>query len=161
MDRLFGSMLAVAAAACLLTMAAPARAAEPLAGGEVPVAFNLCTAEGSNAQDKCAAFGYPPSYQVPAGRRLIVEQVSGDCGGDATEPGLPLRVGIVAQTHGVVVEHGIIGVPWPALPGGRIPLTLTRVYADGGSIVTLGITEVPGFSDRLCRIAFSGQLVKP
>jgi hypothetical protein len=96
---------------------------------------------------------------VPNGRRLIIEQVSGDCASDGN-PGLPLRAGIVAQTQAAVVEHAIIGVTRPDLPGGQIPLTLTRIYADANSPVTIGLSEVPAFSARLCRLAFSGQLVK-
>ena len=124
-----------------------------------PVAFALCTAEGPQAVEKCEAIGDPPAYQVPQRRRLVIEQVSGDCGGDG-EPGLPLKMTIVAQTGGVVVEHGIIGVPQAPLPGGQIPLTRTRIYADPKSSVTIGLTGIPAFSGRFCRVAFSGLLFK-
>ncbi len=124
-----------------------------------PVAFALCTAEGAQAVEKCQAVGDPPAYQVPNRRRLIIEQVSGDCGGDGA-PGEPLRMTIVAQTGGVVVEHAIIGIPRPPQPGGLIPLTRTRIYADAKSSVTIGLTEIPAFSGRFCRVAFSGLLVK-
>jgi len=124
-----------------------------------PVAFNLCTAEGPQAVEKCEAVGNPPVYQVPHGRRLIIEQVSGDCGGDGS-PGEPLRMTIVAQTGGAVVEHAIIGIPRPSQPGGLIPLTNTRIYADPKSSVTIGLTEIPAFAGRFCRVAFSGLLVK-
>jgi hypothetical protein len=115
-----------------------------------PVAFNLCAPEGPQAVEKCEAIGHPAAYDVPDGRTLIIEQVSGDCGSDAA-PGLP---------GGVVVEHAIIGIPNASLPGGQIPLTPTRIYADPKSAVTIGLTEIPGSSGRFCRAAFSGQLVK-
>jgi hypothetical protein len=126
---------------------------------DASVAFQLCTAEGDGAVEKCGIFGLPPTYQVPSGRRLIIEQVSGDCADDDA-PALPLRASIVAQTRGFVASHAIIGVPNPDSPGGRIPLTLTRIYADANSSVTIGLKEVPVFAGRLCRLTFSGLLVK-
>ena len=45
-------------------------------------------------------------------------------------------------------------------PAGEIPLTLTRVYADASSTVTMGLMQVPAFGNRSCRAVFSGQLVK-
>ncbi|MGH9897031.1 MAG: hypothetical protein ACREA0_34540, partial [bacterium] len=126
-----------------------------------PVAFELCTPEGPSALQKCEALGLPPSYRVPAGKLLIIEQVSGSCAGDSEATGQPLRANVVAQTQGTLAEHSIIGVAEPDLPGGKIPLTLTRIYADPASEVTIGLTEVPAFSDRSCRLTFSGQLTKP
>src|ERR687895_2389264 len=67
-----------------------AQAAIPVQQVLNPVAFTLCTAEGAGAVEKCEAFGNPPTYQVPSGRRLIIEQVSGDCGSDE-DSGKPLR----------------------------------------------------------------------
>jgi hypothetical protein len=125
-----------------------------------PIAFELCTPEGDGAGEKCEALGFPPSYKVPAGRRLVIEQVSGLCGSDANQ-GEPLEASIIAQTKGVVAEHTIIGIPRLGVFGGKIPLTLTRIYADANSSVTIGVTGIPAFSDRFCRLAFSGQLVKP
>jgi hypothetical protein len=124
-----------------------------------PVAFQLCTPEGAGAVEKCGIFGLPPTYQVPAGRKLIIEQVSGDCADDDAAA-LPLRASIVAQTQGFVASHAIIGVPNTDAPGGKIPLTLTRIYADGNSTVTIGLSEVPVVAGRLCRMTFSGLLVR-
>ena len=127
---------------------------------DLPVAFEICTPEGPAAVEKCQGFGLPPTYQVPAGRRLVIEQVSGDCASDATEPGRHGRVSIEARTNGVDASHLITLDSRPDLPAGEIPLTLTRIYGDAGSIVTLGLTQVPAFGNRSCRIVFSGQLVK-
>ena len=126
-----------------------------------PVAFELCTPEGPLAVQKCDAFGLPPSYRVPAATRLIIEQVSGSCATDSEELGQPLRASVVAQTQGTLAEHSIIGVTEPGVPGGKIPLTLTRIYADPDSEVTIGLSEVPASGNRSCRLTFSGQLTKP
>ena len=154
----FWILVAATLGAFLIPGSASSRPAEADAL-RTPVAFSLCTAEGDQAVEKCQVIGNPPAFQVPPGRRLIIEQVSGDCGGDG-EPGLPLRMTIVAQTGGVLVEHAIIGIPRPPQPGGLIPLTSTRIYADPRSSVTIGLTEVPAFAGRFCRVAFSGLLVR-
>ena len=133
---------------------------EAAAVADLPAAIEICTPEGDAAIDKCQAFGLPPTYQVPAGRRLVIEQVSGDCASDATEPGRHGRVSVDARTNGVDASHLITLDSRPDLPAGEIPLTLTRIYADAGSTVTMGLTQVPVFANRLCRAVFSGQLVK-
>jgi hypothetical protein len=152
------ALVAAPLAAALVGRLAPGRLAEAENLGK-PVAFNLCTPEGPLAVQKCDAVGHPAAYDVPSGRNLIIEQVFGDCGGDG-DAGLPLRMTVVAQTDGVVVEHAIIGIPNRSTPGGLIPLTPIRIYADPKSSVTLGLTEVPGVSGRFCRAAFSAQLFK-
>jgi hypothetical protein len=160
MTRSTQCVLAIASlTVILLVVAQTTRKAEAADTTDSPVGFALCTPEGSAAAEKCGIFGLPPSYQVPAGRRLIIEQVSGDCADDG-QPGEPLRAGIVAQTQGAVLKHAIIGVPNAESPGGRIPLTLTRIYADGNSTVTIDVVEVPAFSARLCKLTFSGLLTK-
>ena len=126
-----------------------------------PVAFELCTPEGPLAVQKCEALGPPPSYRVPPGTRLVIEQVSGSCATDSEEPGQPFRASVVAQTQGVLAGHSIIGVAEPGVPGGKLPLTLTRIYADPDSEVTIGMSEVPASGNRSCSLTFSGQLVKP
>jgi hypothetical protein len=151
-------LMAALLASTLSTGLSAARLAEAQTLGK-PVAFNLCAPEGAAAIEKCDVIGHPAAYDVPSGRTLIIEQVSGDCGSDAA-PGLPLRMAVVAQTGGVVVEHAIIGIPNASLPGGQIPLTRTRIYADPKTSVTIGLTEIPGSTGRFCRVAFSGQLVK-
>jgi hypothetical protein len=126
-----------------------------------PVAFKLCPAEGEDAVVKCQVIGDPASYLVPTGRLLTIEQVSGDCGGDG-EPGEALRISIKTQTGGVSVPHWIIGVPFETnASGGLIPLTLTRIYADPNSSVTIGLGFVPSVSGAFCRLSFSGTLTKP
>ena len=156
-----GSVI-IGALGCIAVVAfAPLWPAEAAEGGNTPVAFELCTADGADAIDKCNAQGLPPAYQVPSTRVLIVEQVSGDCGSDA-DPGLPLRPALVAQTGGALVSHWIIGVTDPSRPGGLIPLTLTSVYADPGSSFTIGLERVPtGELGRFCRVSVSGRLAKP
>lgn len=152
-----------ARAAILLTalaMASPSTIRAEQSKDE-PVAFELCAAEGPSALQKCEAFGLPPSYRVPAGKRLIIEQVSGSCSGDPEAKGQPFRASVIAETQGTLAEHSIIGVAEPGVPGGKIPLTLTRIYADSDSEVTIGLTEVPASDGRFCRLTFSGELTKP
>jgi hypothetical protein len=140
---------------------APMWRAEAAETVDSPVAFEICTPEGAAAVEKCQALGLPAAYQVPVGRVLIVEQVSGSCGSDAT-PGLDLRPALLAQTNGAVVSHWMIGVTDPDEPGGLIPLTLTRIYADPASAFTFGLTGVPsGLAGRFCRASVSGRLAKP
>jgi hypothetical protein len=135
--------------------------AEAAEGGATPVAFEICAADGPSAIEKCDVLGMPASFPVPSTRILVVEQVSGDCGSDATS-GLPVRPGLLAQTGGIVVTHWIIGVVDPTRPGGLVPLTLTSLYADPGSFFTLNLERVPsGPSGRFCRLSVSGRLVKP
>ena len=129
------------------------------AAADDPVAFRLCTADGPDGLAKCAVFGDPPARTVPSGRRLIIEQVSGECGGDAIIPGLPQSADILAQTGGTVVPHSILLVTFPTLPGGVLQLTSTRIYADPGSQVTIGLAGLSG--ESFCRLSFSGQLVRP
>lgn len=125
-----------------------------------PVAFTLCTPEGPGATQTCTALGFPASYTVPPGKRLIIEQLAGSCGGDADQDE-STEATIVAQTAGVIVGHPIGGVLLPPGSAVRIPLTLTRIYADPQSVVTIGLTSVAAFSNRRCWLRFSGQLVKP
>jgi hypothetical protein len=140
---------------------APHWRAEAAETVDSPVAFEICGAEGAGAVAKCEALGLPAAYQVPAGRVLIVEQVSGSCGSDA-DPGLDFRAALSAQTNGVVVSHWIIGVTNPADPGGLIPLTLTKIYADPASAFTIGVADVPtGPGGRFCQASVSGRLAKP
>ena len=150
----------VLAIIAVLVVARQAPYVEAAAVADLPVAVELCTPEGDAAVEKCQVFGLPPTYQVPAGRRLIIEQVSGDCASDATEPGRHGRVSIEARTNGTDASHLITLESRPDLPAGEIPLTLTRIYADAGSTVTMGLTQVPAFANRSCRAVFSGQLVK-
>ena len=152
-------MVAGAAIAGLVFVAWMTRRAEAADSGDPSVAFVLCTPEGSAAVEKCGILGGPSAYDVPVGRRLIIEQVSGNCADDGSA-GLPLTAKIVAKTQGVTLQHGIIGVANADSPGGQIPLTLTRIYADSNSSVTIDVSEVPAFANRLCRLTFSGQLVK-
>lgn len=160
MNTLLRWTLAAGFVASVFAVGARTAPAAPAAGnGRSPAAFELCTSEGPNAAQKCAAFGLPAAYTVPPGRLLVIEQVSGQCSGD-DQPGLPTLASILVQTDGVVVPHTIIGVPQSNLPVALIPLTLTRMYADPNSTLTLGLTDVPAISNRLCRIAFSGQLIK-
>ena len=137
------------------SIARPAHALETAA----PVAFVLCAPEGFNAQQRCDAFGQPPAYQVPSGRVLLIEQVSGVCSGDDL-PGEPWHADIVASTQGVIVPHAILGIPGALTSGGSIALTLTRIYADPGSSVTIGLIGIPGSANRFCHLAFSGRLLK-
>ena len=156
-----GSVL-LGALGCVVMMAfSPLWRAEAAESGNAPVAFELCTADGADAIEKCSLLGMPPAYQVPSTRMLIVEQVSGDCGSDA-DPGLPFRPALLAQTGGTLVSHWIIGVTDPSRPGGLIPLTLTSIYADPGSSFTIGLDHVPpGSLGRFCRVSVSGRLAKP
>ena len=152
-----GGVLASAAALAF----APIWRAEAAETVDSPVAFEICTPEGAAAVEKCQVLGLPPAYQVPGGRVLIIEQVSGSCGSDAA-PGLDFRPELLAQTNGAVVGHWIIGVTNPEDPGGLIPLTLTRIYADPASAFTIGLTGVPsGLAGRFCRLSVSGRLAKP
>lgn len=147
-------------------VAAPLATANPTAAqqgsggarGLIPVAFELCKPEGA-ALAKCQAAGVPRVYEVPGGHTLVIEQVSGECGGDGVL-GVPFRAGVVAQTNGVALAHRIVAVTAPDKPGGHIPLTTTRIYGDAGSLVTLDVTDVPAFSGRFCQATFSGQLLK-
>jgi hypothetical protein len=124
-----------------------------------PVAFRLCAADGPDGLAKCAVLGDPPARTVPSGRRLIIEQVSGECGGDVIVQAIPQSADILAQTGGTVVPHSILLVTFPTVPGGVVQLTSTRIYADPGSQVTIGLAGVSG--DSFCRLSFSGQLVRP
>lgn len=152
-----------------LDAVAPPPAAAPPLGGQLaipvqaavdPVAFTLCTPEGPGATQTCEALGFPASYQVPAGKRLIIEQVAGSCGGDA-EQDESTEAAIVARTAGVIVAHPISGSPLPPGLAVRIPLTLTRIYANPQSLVTVGLTSVRGSNSRYCWLRFSGQFVTP
>ncbi len=124
-----------------------------------PVAFRLCTGDGPGGIAKCSVLGDPPTHQVPAGRRLIIEQVSGECGSDEVVPVAQPVADIIAQTAGAVVPHSLALLLFPNRPGGIVSLTNTRIYADPGSQVTIGLGAISG--DSFCRLAFSGQLVKP
>jgi hypothetical protein len=128
------------------------------ARGLIPVAFALCRPEGT-AMPKCQAAGVPRVYEVPGGHTLVIEQVSGECGGDGGL-GVPFRAGVVAETNGIALAHWIVAITAPDRPGGHIPLTTTTIYGDAGSLVTLDVTEVPAFSGRFRQATFSGQLLK-
>ena len=97
-------MVAGAAIAGLVFVAWMTRRAEAADSGDPSVAFVLCTPEGSAAVEKCGILGGPSAYDVPIGRRLIIEQVSGNCADDGSA-GLPLTAKIVAKTQGVTLQH--------------------------------------------------------
>jgi hypothetical protein len=139
-------------------------AAQPVAtaakiGGEPPVqplAFVICAFESANAGLKCAALGGSPTYTVPSNRTFIIEQVTGFCILESTETVADVNLNVV--TAGVQVDHLLLGFK-PEGPGFRFRLSDdTRIYADPGSTITVGIDT--GGDDRFCRLAFSGRLVR-
>ena len=126
------------------------------------VAFRLCVAEGDPAIEKCGVFGDPASYVVPTKKQLTIEQVSGDCAGAALADPRVQTGEIVAQTGGTVLPHQVLLVTVLGAPGGTVPVTNVRIYADPGSIVTIGLGGIaPDPGGRLCRLVFSGQLGRP
>jgi hypothetical protein len=134
----------------------------PRAVAAEPVAFRLCVPEGDGAVEKCGIFGDPATYVVPAKQQLTIEQVSGDCSSPALADPRVQTAEIVAQTGGTILPHQVLVVTILDTPGGTVPVTNVRVYADPGSIVTIGLGGIaadPG--GRFCRLVFSGQLVRP
>jgi hypothetical protein len=125
-----------------------------------PLAFVICAFEGDNAGQKCAALGGSPAYIVPSNRTYIIEQVTGFCTG-AESTSIVVTVDLIVMTAGMTVDHLLIGSK-PEGPGFQFQFSDdTRLYADPGSTITLGIAGIPADDGgRLCRFAFSGRLVR-
>ncbi len=131
-------------------------------------AVRVCVPFGDDATQKCQALGESASFQAPAGKVLVLEQVSGSCG---MSTGITLLdVLLSAQTNGSNLDH-TFPMKYPVPPGGSNPIGVvfenTRIYADAGSMVSLqnGSAIGPGspgeFPQFVCRLTLSGHLVNP
>ena len=118
-----------------------------------PFQTRLCMAKNS---DNCTDnLNFPTSFVVPAGKRLVIEQISGEC----FPSGAVLAVGITVTTGGATVSH-LFGVQYPIAGTTGYTNHLTRLYADGGtSVVPVNNSLVPNLV--ACDVALSGYLITP
>lgn len=117
-----------------------------------PIQFALCNTFG--ATGACA----PSQFSVQSGKRLVIENIAGQCtkGGTVNY----IRLGVVTVVNGTSAEHRL---QMFADPVGGFFFDIaqqTRIYADGGSIVSLNLAS--SFADGaagLCNVTFSGYTV--
>lgn len=105
----------------------------------------------------CAGTGFPTSVTVPAGKRLVIEQIAGQCFPGTTT----LAVGLTVTVNSTTVTH-LFGITFPVGTGitGYTNHT-TRLYADGGTSVVGAHNSLPPTANVSCDIAFSGYLFTP
>lgn len=111
--------------------------------------------------------GFPQTFDVPAGKRLVIEFVSANCSG-LTGPlavkGIRLRTtfGGVLAFHNLpiksVTSGAIRGIPFVDHTGAEA----TKIYSDPGTQVRLDVlAEAADPSFLLCNMVVSGLLVDP
>jgi hypothetical protein len=125
-------------------------------------AANAQASRGTPVSFQLGPAGRPTTYSVPVGQLLIIEYVSGECVGEqGTLGGIGFfsSPGLTATTGGFTGNHRF-SLPIPFANGSVNAFTqqfghLVKIYADGGSNVTLAV-----LGDALgCSVTFSGQLV--
>ena len=118
-----------------------------------PFQARLCMVSGAATCTGTLAF--PTSVSVPVGKRLVIEQIAGECFPSATT----LALGLTVTVNSTTVTH-LFGIEYPVGSGttGYTNHT-TRLYADGGTSVVPANNSLPG--PVACDIAFSGYLFTP
>ena len=125
-----------------------------------PIQIELCqSASFGGPTPTCLA---PPSAAVPSTHRLVIEYVSGGC---SVTPGVItfVRIHLGTTAGGTSASH-VFPLTKDALDAGQLETALqTRIYADPGSTVGLGMTASAGPGDGfvLCVVTLSGHTVTP
>jgi len=123
----------------------------------------ICVAFGNEANN-CGAL--VNGFTVQAGRRLVIEQVSGSC---ELESGTVLvSVALGTQVGSLDVVAHFLPLPPPPTPTPTVVYSssfnhVTRIYADPGSGVGINSGQFLGSTgtDAVCRLALSGYLLNP
>lgn len=123
-----------------------------------PLAINLCNASDSGT----VCGGIPNFFTLPAGQRYEIEQVSGQC--LTSDPGNISVAVLGATVNGTGTQTSLPDLPNAALGAGFIiPATMTRIYPDAGSEISLQlnpshVTSSPGL---ICNVTLIGHTTRP
>jgi hypothetical protein len=125
-----------------------------------PFQMQLCAAVAGPVINPCAT--QPDHFQVPAGQRAVIEYVSNVC----QAGGSPNAVTItqVFLTNQVGSQGAVYGFPLGQANSNSFLISnqQTRIYADPGTFVTIGLGGV-NFTgiQEFCQVSLSGYLVTP
>jgi hypothetical protein len=123
-----------------------------------PLAINLCNASDSGT----VCGGVPNFFTLPAGQRYVIEQVSGQC--LTTDPGNIAVANINATVNGTGARTSLPDLPSAALGSGFIiPATMTRIYPDAGTELSLelGPGQVSSSPGLICNVTLIGHTTRP
>lgn len=97
-----------------------------------------------------------PLYTVPNGKRLVIEQISGNSEVAKVTLGIAVSQGIDSKDSGF--SYYMQGTPQSI---GYVAHQLTRIYADSGAIVSAIVDpgDTPPRKEFISSVAFSGYLV--
>jgi hypothetical protein len=125
-----------------------------------PFQKNLCIPLSGTFLPFCA--GIPDRFAVPDGRRLVIEQVAGDC---VQQSGTQ----VVEISFRTQVGSDLVPYPFPlqppptfSAPSGLYVTSLnhlTRIYADPGTTVDIPRAQLIGGVEAYCVLGVSGYLV--
>ncbi len=98
------------------------------------------------------------SFPVPSGKRLVIEYVSIECLVPQNVAAIPLDIRLSSVVNGVVAQYFFAPAILP--PVSWIVNQTTRIYADGGTVVSISSgTAYPTGSN--CGASISGYFVNP
>ncbi len=110
------------------------------------------------------ANGVTEFYNVPAGKRLVIEHISARCNGLAGNDTLDLEV--YTTLNGVMVQHslGLVGPPGrqkqdPNAQASQVLCQPVRLYADPATHVSVMGNRVTRINNAQIMLALSGYLV--
>jgi hypothetical protein len=125
--------------------------------GGRPFQTRLCTFAEFSGGNSGGCFGTPGSFEVPNGRRMVIEYVSGEC---SISGGAQVRVGVGTLAGGAGANHRF-HLYQDVLDPRFLDLNQqTRIYADAGTTVGISFSAGsgganPGFAR--CELVLSGQ----
>ncbi len=127
-----------------------------------PFQKNLCIPISGAFLPFCS--GIPDSFVVPDGKRLVIEQVAGDClqqsGTQVVEISLRTQVGSDLVPYAFPLQPP----PTFSAPSGLYATSLNhliRIYADPGTTVDIPRAQLIGGTEAYCVLGVSGYLVNP
>jgi len=125
-----------------------------------PFQKNLCISLSGAFLPFCS--GIPDRFAVPDGKRLVIEQVAGDCiqqsGTQVVEISLRTQVGSDLVPYAFPLQPP----PTFSAPSGLYATSLnhlSRIYADPGTTVDIPRAQLIGGMEAYCVLGVSGYLV--
>lgn len=123
-------------------------------GARQPVQFQILL----NGTDGSPSLGTNNAYQVPSGKRLVIEQITGRAGLPSPEI---IEGKLTLTAAGLTIQHFLrFDPPLPLNDASEYYTTLpVRFYADPGTFVGIGVARFPTTGIWAATITVSGYLV--
>ena len=172
--RMFMGVIGAAVAATVLMVSAPKTVHAVVAAlvrdvdnpGRATIVPLTCTAKPTTAGGSaCVLTSSGSEYTVPAGDRLVIEQVAASCQTPPTEVvnDLVLRLteqGVSTEAPLVITAQGtegglIVGGPYVVFASNES----VHYYADPGTTLAMGAQATDGSGNTECRFAVNGYLI--